>query len=78
MNTTDSAVRITHLPTGLMVAIQDEKSQHKNKAKAMAVLRARLLEMEQQRQAEERGEQRRSQVGTRRALGEDPDLQLPR
>jgi len=64
VNTTDSAVRITHLPTGLVVAIQDEKSQHKNKAKAMAVLRARLLEMEQQRQAEERGEQRRSQVGS--------------
>jgi peptide chain release factor 1 len=64
VNTTDSAVRITHLPTGLMVAIQDEKSQHKNKAKAMAVLRARLLELEQQRQAEERGEQRRSQVGS--------------
>jgi peptide chain release factor 1 len=64
VNTTDSAVRITHLPSGLVVAIQDEKSQHKNKAKAMAVLRARLLEMEQQRQAEERGEQRRSQVGT--------------
>jgi peptide chain release factor 1 len=64
VNTTDSAVRITHLPTGLVVAIQDEKSQHKNKAKAMAVLRARLLELEQQRQAEERGEQRRSQVGS--------------
>ncbi|HKO32164.1 MAG TPA: peptide chain release factor 1 [Candidatus Limnocylindria bacterium] len=64
VNTTDSAVRITHLPTGMVVAIQDEKSQHKNKAKAMAVLRARLLEMEQQRQAEERGEQRRSQVGS--------------
>ena len=64
VNTTDSAVRVTHLPTGLVVAIQDEKSQHKNKAKALAVLRARLLEMEQARQAEERGEQRRSQVGT--------------
>jgi peptide chain release factor 1 len=64
VNTTDSAVRVTHLPTGLVVTIQDEKSQHKNKAKAMAILRARLLEMEEQRQAEERGEQRRSQVGT--------------
>jgi peptide chain release factor 1 len=64
VNTTDSAVRITHLPTGLVVAIQDEKSQHKNRAKAMAILRARLLEMEQQRLAEERGEQRRSQVGS--------------
>ena len=64
VNTTDSAVRVTHLPTGLMVAIQDEKSQHKNKAKALAVLRARLLALEQARQAEERGEQRRSQVGS--------------
>jgi peptide chain release factor 1 len=64
VNTTDSAVRITHLPSGLVVAIQDEKSQHKNKAKALAVLRARLLELERQRLAEERGEQRRSQVGS--------------
>ena len=64
VNTTDSAVRVTHLPTGLMVAIQDEKSQHKNRAKAMSVLRARLLELEQQRQAEERGDARRSQLGT--------------
>ena len=64
VNTTDSAVRVTHLPTGLVVDIQDEKSQHKNKAKALAILRARLLEMRRQEQAEERGEQRRSQVGT--------------
>jgi len=64
VNTTDSAVRITHLPTGLVVAIQDEKSQHKNRAKALSVLRARLLEMEQGRQAAERGEERRSQVGS--------------
>ena len=78
MNTTDSAVRITHLPTGLVVAIQDEKSQHKNRAKAMCVLRARLLEAEQARQAEERGEERRSQVGTGERQREDPHLQLPR
>jgi peptide chain release factor 1 len=64
VNTPDSAVRITHLPTGMVVAIQDEKSQHKNRAKAMSVLRARLLEAEQQRQAAERGDERRSQVGT--------------
>jgi peptide chain release factor 1 len=64
VNTTDSAVRVTHIPSGLVVDIQDEKSQHKNKAKALAILRARLLEMKRQAQAEERGEQRRSQVGT--------------
>ena len=64
VNTTDSAVRITHLPSGIVVTQQDEKSQHKNRSKAMKVLRARLYELEQQKQEKERSDSRRTLVGT--------------
>ena len=64
VNTTDSAVRITHLPTGMVVSCQDEKSQHKNKAKALKILRARLLDKARQEKQMEISEKRRNQVGT--------------
>ena len=64
VNTTDSAVRITHVPTGLSVSQQDEKSQHKNKAKGMKILRARLYELERNRIDKERSQDRKSKIGT--------------
>ena len=64
VNTTDSAVRITHLPTGIVVSQQDEKSQHKNKAKAMKILRARIYEAEREKKNMERAQDRKSKIGT--------------
>ena len=64
VNTTDSAVRVTHLPTGVVVSQQDEKSQHKNKAKALKILRARVYEAEKRKKDKERSENRKNQIGS--------------
>jgi peptide chain release factor 1 len=64
VNKTSSAVRITHLPTGTVVAVQDERSQHKNKAKALSILRARLLDAQEEKRRQSEAKERKAQVGT--------------
>ena len=77
VNTTDSAVRITHLPTGLVVSCQDEKSQHKNKAKGLKVLRSRLFDLKQDEQQQQIAKERKSHGGHRRPQRTHPHLQFP-
>ena len=76
VNKTESAIRITHLPTGVIVECQDERSQLKNKDKAMKILRSRLYEAKQKEQDAQLAEERRSQVGNGRPFGAYPYLQL--
>ena len=76
VNTTDSAVRITHIPSGMVIICRDEKSQHKNKARALKILRARLLELAHAEQDAKIAETRRSMVGHRRPFRAHPHLQL--
>ncbi|MDH4330774.1 MAG: PCRF domain-containing protein, partial [Candidatus Moranbacteria bacterium] len=64
VNTTNSAVRITHIPTGVVASCQDQKSQHKNKDKAMSVLRSRIAQIEEEKKSKELGDARKSQIGT--------------
>ena len=74
VNKTKSAIRITHLPTGTIIFVQDERSQHKNRARAMALLRARIYDEERRKLDAERAADRRSQVGLGRSLGAHPHL----